>query len=79
MSGLNRLLRGWLNAMVWQDERVRRNDPYSSTWIALAPEGATLNALSATADWRPLVAPEGPVCTDDCASILPYLVWENFL
>ena len=32
-----------------------------------------------TADWRLLVAPEGPVWTDDYASVLPYLVWENFL
>jgi hypothetical protein len=79
MSGLNRLPRGWLNAMVWQDERVRRNDLYSSTWIVLAPGRAPLNALSAIADWRLLVATEGLVWTDDYASVLPYLVWENFL
>mgnify|MGYP000038293765 CR=1 FL=1 len=68
-----------LNAMVWQDEPVRRNDLYSSTWIALSPSRAPLDALSTTADWRLLVAPEGPVWTDDYASVLPYLVWENFL
>ena len=68
-----------LNAMVWQDEPVRRNDLYSSTWIALSPSRAPLDALSTTADWRLLVEPEGPVWTDDYASVLPYLVWENFL
>ncbi len=68
-----------LHAMVWQDEPVRRNDLYSSTWIALAPTRAPLDALSSTADWRLLVEPEGPVWTDDYASVLPYLVWENFL
>lgn len=68
-----------LNAMVWQDEPVRRNDLYSSTWIALAPTRAPLDRLSSTADWRLLVEPEGPVWTDDYASVLPYLVWENFL
>ena len=68
-----------LNAMLLQDEPVRRNDLYSSTWIALAPDRAPLDALSVTADWRLLSAPEGPVWTDDYASVLPYLVWENFL
>ena len=46
-----------LHAMVWQDEPARRNDLYSSTWIALAPRRAPLDALSSTADWRLLVAP----------------------
>lgn len=68
-----------LNAMLLQDEPARRNDLYSSTWIALAPDRAPLDALSTTADWRLLSAPEGPVWTDDYASVLPYLVWENFL
>ncbi|RIV86572.1 fused MFS/spermidine synthase [Aurantiacibacter zhengii] len=68
-----------LHAMVWQDEPARRNDLYSSTWIALAPRRAPLDALSTTADWRLLVPPEGPVWTDNYASVLPYLVWENFL
>ncbi|WP_338242070.1 fused MFS/spermidine synthase [Aurantiacibacter hainanensis] len=68
-----------LNAMLLQDEPVRRNDLYSSTWIAMAPDRAPLDALSTTADWRLLSAPEGPVWTDDYASVLPYLVWENFL
>ncbi len=68
-----------LNAMVWQDDPARRNDLYSSTWIALAPDRAPLDALSTTADWRLLVEPEGPVWTDDYASVLPYFVWENFL
>jgi len=68
-----------MSAMVWQDDPVRRNDLYSSTWIALAPGPEPLNVLSSTADWRLLVEPEGPVWTDDYASVLPYLVWENFL
>ncbi len=68
-----------LHAMVWQDEPAPRNDLYSSTWIALAPRRAPLDALSTTADWRLLVPPEGPVWTDNYASVLPYLVWENFL
>lgn len=68
-----------LSAMLLQDEPVRRNDLYSSTWIALAPNRAPLDALSTTADWRLLVEPEGQVWTDDYASVLPYFVWENFL
>ncbi|MFB0611863.1 fused MFS/spermidine synthase [Aurantiacibacter poecillastricola] len=68
-----------LNAMLWQDEPVRRNDLYNSTWIALAPRRDPLDALSTTADWRLLSPTEGTVWTDDYASVLPYLVWENFL
>jgi SAM-dependent methyltransferase len=68
-----------LHAMVWQDEPVRRNDLYSSTWIALSSSRPPLDALSTTADWRLLVEPEGPLWTDDYASVLPYFVWENFL
>lgn len=68
-----------LGAMLLQDEPVRRNDLYSSTWIALAPSREPLDALSTTADWRLLVEPEGQVWTDDYASVLPYFVWENFL
>lgn len=68
-----------LSAMIWHDETKTRNDLYSSTWIALSPQRAALDALSTTADWRLLVAPEGPVWTDEYASVLPYLVWENFL
>ncbi len=70
---------GGLYAMLWHDKAERRNDLYSSTWIALSPQRGPLDALSTTADWRLLAAPEGPVWTDEYASVLPYLVWENFL
>ncbi|MXO94670.1 hypothetical protein GRI62_13785 [Erythrobacter arachoides] len=54
-------------------------DLYPSTWVALAPDQARLAELAGSGAWQPLAPPEGPVWTDDYASILPYLVWENFL
>ncbi|MGB3795511.1 MAG: fused MFS/spermidine synthase, partial [Alteraurantiacibacter sp.] len=68
-----------LSAMLWFDQPERENDLYPSTWIALSPARAPLDALSTTADWRLLVEPQEPVWTDDYASVLPYFVWENFL
>ena len=68
-----------LYAMVWQDQPDRQKHLYPSTWIALSPSRGPLDRLSVTADWRLLAPPEGPVWTDDYASVLPYLVWENFL
>ncbi|MEL1251786.1 spermidine synthase [Aurantiacibacter gilvus] len=68
-----------LQAMVLEDPADEAEELYSSSWVALAETRAPLDTLSATADWRLLVEPEGEVWTDDYASILPYLVWENFL
>ncbi|MWV26314.1 spermidine synthase [Aurantiacibacter rhizosphaerae] len=68
-----------LFAMVWQDQPDRQKHLYPSTWIALSPSRGPLDRLSVMADWRLLAPPEGPVWTDDYASVLPYLVWENFL
>lgn len=68
-----------LQAMVLEDPANEAEELYSSSWVALAETRAPLDTLSDTADWRLLVEPEGEVWTDDYASILPYLVWENFL
>ena len=68
-----------LQAMVLEDPAEEAEELYSSSWIAIAETRAPLDTLSATADWRLLVEPEGAVWTDDYASILPYLVWENFI
>ncbi|APE27539.1 spermidine synthase [Aurantiacibacter gangjinensis] len=66
-------------AMQLSSEADMAHDLYSSNWIALSASRAPLDRLSTTGAWRLLAPPEGPVWTDDYASILPYLVWENFL
>ncbi len=54
----------------------------SSTWIALSRDPAQLKALQnvvPTMPWRPLAAPAARVWSDDHASILPYVHWDNLL
>ncbi|MCZ8325651.1 MAG: hypothetical protein O9283_10360 [Sphingomonadaceae bacterium] len=54
----------------------------NSTWIALSRDPAQLRALQAvvpTMPWRPLVAPAPHAWSDDHASILPHVLWENLL
>lgn len=54
----------------------------SSTWIALSRDPAQVKALQdlvPTMPWRPLVAPAPRAWSDDHASILPYVHWDNLL
>ncbi|RPF71370.1 fused MFS/spermidine synthase [Aurantiacibacter spongiae] len=77
---LSRLARdAGMAALVLDDDGAQDEDIYASSWVALANEPERLALLAETGDWRALVPPEGRAWTDDYASILPYLVWENFL
>lgn len=52
---------------------------YASGWIALTRDPDSLAALTAYGEWDDLKPPKGEVWTDDYASILGHLAWENFL
>jgi SAM-dependent methyltransferase len=58
-------------------------DTYTgSTWIAISRDAGQVSALSRVAPqyaWTPLTRPAARVWSDDHASILPYIRWENFL
>ncbi len=68
-----------LTARLRADGEQQDAELFASTWVALARDPDRLAALEAEGGWRELEEPEGPVWTDDYASILPYLVWGNFL
>jgi len=68
-----------LTAVLRADTENQKRELFASTWVALARDPARIAALEAEGGWEELEEPEGPVWTDDYASILPYLVWENFL
>jgi MFS family permease len=63
------------------DSGAASGDLFASSWVAMARDPQRLEALEEGAGgcWNALEAPQGPVWTDDYASILPYLNWENFL
>ena len=67
-----------LTAVVLSDT-VQSDELYASIWVALARDPARIADLEAEGGWQQLEEPEGPAWTDDYASILPYLVWKNFL
>ena len=53
-----------------------------STWVALSRDPAKVAALAKAqpaAKWGPLLPPAERAWTDDHASILPYIRWENVL
>ena len=53
-----------------------------STWVALSRDPAKVAALAkaqSSAKWAPLLPPAERAWTDDHASILPYIRWENVL
>jgi hypothetical protein len=53
-----------------------------STWVALSRDPAKVAALAKaqpSAKWGPLLPPAERAWTDDHASILPYIRWENVL
>ena len=68
-----------LTARLHADQGVSGERLFPSAWVALSRDPAKVAALAAEGGWESLEEPEGPVWTDDYASILPYLEWENFL
>ncbi len=50
-----------------------------SIWVALSRDPAQIEALTAGSEWRDLGEPKGGTWTDEYASILPHLIWANFL
>lgn len=69
-----------LSAVVRNDEGATK--PLTgSMWVALARDPARLAALqdSNPAEWAALERTSHPLWTDDYASIMPVLKWENFL
>ncbi|HEX4846795.1 MAG TPA: hypothetical protein VFV30_01510, partial [Novosphingobium sp.] len=53
-----------------------------STWIALSRDAGQLERIAKLApqlEWQPLATPAPRVWSDDHASILPFIRWENFL
>ena len=67
---------------------VRGDNPYDSTvltpssWVALTHDPARIEALRAAksgAAWNALKPPAPRAWTDDHASILPYIRWENLV
>jgi len=51
----------------------------ASDWVVLSRDPAKLAALTAGGGWRPLAKPAPSVWRDDYASILPQIMWSNFL
>ncbi|MFO6446692.1 spermidine synthase [Erythrobacter sp. NE805] len=51
----------------------------ASDWVVLSRDPKQLAALTVTGGWRPLGAPATSVWRDDYASILPQIIWSNFL
>lgn len=49
-----------------------------SNWVALSRDPRQLQALTSGSGWRPLGKPASEVWRDDYASILPYIIWDNF-
>ena len=73
--------RGW-QAMIRQDGGVPEQSLTASRWVAMSSDAAVLDRLRAqpgAAQWDDLPAPAAKSWTDDHASILPYIMWDNFL
>lgn len=51
----------------------------SSDWVALSRDPKQLEALTGDGGWRSLGPPSDTVWRDDYASILPHIIWSNFL
>jgi hypothetical protein len=69
-----------LTAMVREDNPRDRELLSPSSWVLLTRDPGQLQALAAArpdAPWQKLEPPRGPVWTDDHASIMPYIRWEN--
>ena len=68
-----------LSAIVHNDGEDQSRELFASQWVVLAADASRLAAFDREDGWRALAEPEGAVWTDDYASILPFLEWENFL
>ena len=52
---------------------------YPSMWVAITRDPAQLARLTGEDGWEELAEPKGAEWTDEYASILPHLIWANFL
>jgi len=71
-----------LSAMIRDDNPQDRTFVTPSSWVVLTRDPAQLKALAATRPDAPLTelkAPAPRLWTDDHASILPYVRWDNVL
>jgi hypothetical protein len=71
-----------LSAMVRDDNPADRTFIAPSSWVLLTRDAGLLNVLAATRPDAPLTklkAPAPRLWTDDHASILPYVRWDNVL
>ena len=71
---------GW-TAMLRSDRAVGEQAIENSNWVVLVPDAemaAKLKQSDPDVKWLDLPAPATRSWTDDYASILPYLMWENF-
>ncbi|MCV0383271.1 MAG: fused MFS/spermidine synthase [Erythrobacter sp.] len=71
-----------MQAAIREDLEVYATGASPSIWVALSPDPATMAALRETGGpgaWEDLPPPPDRVWTDDFASILPFLQWNNVL
>ena len=71
-----------LHAMVRDDYPDENSEWTPSSFVAVSRDPQQLSKIARSAPdkpWRPLVAPAPRIWTDDHASILPYVEWQNFL
>jgi hypothetical protein len=69
-----------LTALVREDNPRDRELASPSSWVILTRDPGQLRALAAARPDAPLTKldpPKGPIWTDDHASIMPYIRWEN--
>lgn len=52
---------------------------YPSMWVAITRDPAQLARLTGEDGWQELAEPKGAEWTDEYASIMPHLIWANFL
>lgn len=76
--------RGWPAALRYDDARDEQGHLTASTWVAMAPTAETLAQLTGDEDsatpWTSLDERAGfRRWTDDYASTLPILIWQNIL
>lgn len=76
--------RGWPAALRYDDARDEQGHLTASTWVAMAPTAETLAQLTGDEDsatpWTSLEERAGfRRWTDDYASTLPILIWQNIL
>jgi hypothetical protein len=71
-----------LNAALRDDNPPEGTELTGSSWVAISRDPSQLKALARLAPalpWIPLKPPAPRVWSDDHASILPYIRWQNFL